>query len=149
MIAKSTTTTQGAPDGPRIPVRIHPTGQTLEVAPGERYADLPATHVPRAGIVRWTPSGDGTYRPRLQILEIWVRVTNAHEYGVTVPRDTLVRLGNAGFIELVQPSPNHVAVNLDSLLAHIERCKDPEFWNAERRQRYREALWNWSDRDGK
>jgi hypothetical protein len=145
-MSSKTTTKPGGP--PRIPVKIHPTGQTIEVAPGTAYADLPPTHVPRAGIVRWTPAGDGTYRPRVQVLEIWVRVSHAGDYGITIPRDTLVRLGNAGFIELAQPSPGHTAVNLDSLLAHIEKCKDPEFWNKERRQRYREALWSWSDGDG-
>jgi hypothetical protein len=124
------------------PVRIHPISATMQLAPGEKFADVPPDILPKVGIVRWIPSGDGSYRPKLQVLEIWVRVTHAHLYGITIPRDTLVRLGNAGFIELSQPSPGHTAVNLDSLLAHIEACKDPEFWTETRQAQYREALWS-------
>ena len=126
-------------------IRVHPTATTTQVTAGAKFAEIPEETVPKVGIVRWIPEGDGTYRPRVQILETWVRVSLAHQYGVSIPRDTLVRLGNAGFIELCQPSPCHTAVNLDSLLRHIEACKDPEFWNPERMTRYRAALGSFKD----
>ncbi len=119
-----------------------PTTDEVQVAPDEKYADLPAPITPRVGIVRWIPQGDGLYRPRIQVLDNWIRVTRAAEYGIHIPSDTLVRLGNGGFIEISQPSPGYTAINLESLLRHIELCKDAEFWTPERRDRYRASAWN-------
>ena len=120
-------------------VSIYPTKQTVEVAPGERYVDLPPATVPKAGIVRWVPAGDGTYRPRLQVMETWVRVGNCEQFGIHIKRDTLIRLGSAGFIEISQPSPFTPAITIESLLAHIESAKDSEFWTEERLAKYRRA----------
>ena len=124
----------------RFPVSIYPTKHCVEVAPGERYVDLPPSTVPKAGIVRWVPAGDGTYRPRLQIMETWVRVGNCEQFGIHIKRDTLIRLGSAGFIEISQPSPFTPSITVESLLAHIEAAKDPEFWTEERLERYRKTM---------
>lgn len=126
----------------RVPVSIYPTKQTVEVAPGERYVDLPPATVPKAGIVRWVPAGDGTYRPRLQVMETWVRVGNCEQFGIHIKRDTLIRLGAAGFIEISQPSPFTPSITVESLLAHIEAAKDPEFWTEERLATYRRSYTN-------
>jgi hypothetical protein len=43
---------------------------------------------------------------------------------------TLHRLGWAGFIEIVSPSPGVSLLNLDSWFNHLRRCaEDPEFWS--------------------
>jgi len=123
-------------------VSIYPTRHSVEVAPGERYVDLPPATVPKAGIVRWVPAGDGTYRPRLQIMETWVRVGNCEQFGIHIKRDTLIRLGAAGFIEISQPSPFTPSITIESLLAHIEAAKDPEFWTEERLATYRKSYTN-------
>jgi hypothetical protein len=123
-------------------VKVANTGQSVEVAPGETLADLPEKAAPKVGIVKWIPQGDGTYRPKIQVLENWIRTTHAPLYGVHIKPETLVRLGNSGFIELTQTSPGHNAVNLESVLAHVERCKDPEFWTSARIEQYRTAFWN-------
>lgn len=121
-------------------VTIFPTKETVEVAPGEKYVDLPITLAPKVGIVRWVPVGDGSYKPRLQVMETWIRVTAAAQFGVHIKRDTLIRLGVAGFISISQPSPQNTSVSLESLLEHLERCKDPEFWTEARLVKYRRAL---------
>jgi hypothetical protein len=126
-----------------IPVKIANTaGASIRVSPEEKYADLPADITPKVGIVRWVPAGDGTYRPRVQVLENWIRTTHAPQYGVHIRPETLVRLGNSGFIDIVQTSPGHNAISLESLLAHIERCRDPEFWTEARIAKYRTSFWN-------
>lgn len=124
----------------KVPVAIYPTKKTVEVAPGERYVDLPPASVPKAGIVRWVPAGDGTYRPRLQVMETWVRVGNCEQFGIHIKRDTLIRLGCAGFIEISQPSPFTPSITIESLLAHIEAARDPEFWTEERLDIYRKTM---------
>lgn len=121
-------------------VRIYPTNQTIAVAPGERYVDIPPAKVPQAGIVRWVPAGDGTYRPRLQVMETWVRVGQCEQFGIHIKRDTLIRLGIAGFIKICQPSPMTPSISIESLLEHMEAAKDPEFWTEERLERYRRTL---------
>jgi len=119
---------------------VFPDQQEIEVAPGERYVDVPPDIVPKIGIVRWTPAGDGTYKPRVQVMENWIRVTEATRFGIHIKRETLIRLGTSGFISSNQPSPGMICISLDSLLEHIELCKDPEFWTEKRRTEYRKAL---------
>lgn len=121
------------------PVRIAHTSATVLVAPGERYVDLPPEHTPRVGIVRMVPVGEGLYKPRLQVIENWIRVTEAEQFGIFIRRDTLVRLGVAGFIPISQPSPQITAISLEGVLDHIEACKDPEFWTEKRMHIYRTA----------
>ena len=44
-------------------------------------------------------------------------------------RETLVRLGIAGFIEVSHPSPGVVMLNLDSWFEHLAKTQeDPDFW---------------------
>lgn len=124
---------------PSRTVRIANTDATIQVAPGERYADLPAELAPRVGIVRMVPVGEGLYKPRLQVMENWVRVTETEQFGIYISRDTLVRLGVAGFVPISQPSPQIITISLEGLLDHIEKCKDPEFWTERRMHQYRIA----------
>jgi hypothetical protein len=119
---------------------VHPTGEAIEIAPGERYVDLPQEIAPKFGIIRWMPAGDGTFRPRVQVLENVIRVTEARQYGIHISRETIIRLGVAGFVSISQLAPMTICVSLESLLDHIDACKDPEFWTEERLVRYRKAL---------
>jgi hypothetical protein len=137
------------PDQPRTVQLANAGGQpvTVEIAPGEAYADLPAEQAPRVGIVRWVPAGDGLFRPRVQLLENWIRTTHAPQFGIHIKPETLVRLGNSGFIKFSQTSPGHNAVCLESLLDHIEKCRDPEFWTTERRKQYTTAFWRFRQSD--
>jgi hypothetical protein len=136
------------PTKPTVPVRIANTaGHTIDIAPGEKYADIPPDKLPKVGIVRWIPCGDGTYRPRLQVMENWIRTTHAPQFGIHIQPETLVRLANSGFIQIAQTSPGHNAINLESLLDHIEACRDPEFWTSARKATYRRAFWNFRNSD--
>jgi len=130
---------------PKQKVKIAGTTSSVEVAPGERYAGIPADIVPKVGIVRWTPVGDGTYRPRLQVLDTWVRTSELPQFGIHIPRDTIGRLGAAGFIEISQLSPRCPSVTMESVLAHIESCKDPEFWTEARVAKYRKTFWQFKN----
>ena len=60
--------------------------------------------------------------------------------GVSISRETLIRLGRAGFIRLRRPTPGLIEVHIGSLIDHFESVEDEEFWTPERTRQYREAL---------
>jgi hypothetical protein len=123
-------------------VRVLPAGEVIQVSPDaivRKVADAPATMIPRVGVSDWQPAGDGTYRPIVRIHEAMVRVTDA-ERVTGLPYLTLRRLIIAGFVKGAQLTPGNVLIDLHSFYEHVEKCKDPEFWNKERREAYAAAL---------
>jgi hypothetical protein len=125
-------------------VKLPSCGKTVlvEIKPGESLADLPAEIKPPSTFCRWLPVGAGYFRPEFAEPQNWIRATHALLYGVHMKPEHLVRLGNAGFIDIAQVSPGCTMVLLESILAHIERCKDPAYWTEARAARCREGFWN-------
>ena len=47
--------------------------------------------------------------------------------------ETIIRLGRAGFIEVIQVAPRVTLINIDSWYNHLRRCaEDPDFWELSR-----------------
>ena len=51
-------------------------------------------------------------------------------------RDTIYRLFRSGFVTGVRQSPRKILIDADSLQAHLEAVRRPDFWTAERRRQY-------------
>lgn len=133
---------QDTNDAHAAAVRVMPPGEAIRVTPDavtRRVADLPAKMIPRVGVTDWQPAGDGTYRPIVRIHEAMVRVTDAARV-TGLPYLALRRLITAGFVRGDQPTPGNVLIDLHSYYDHVQATRDPEFWTAERRQRYSEAI---------
>lgn len=81
------------------------------------------------------PLGDGSFKatPRKPVELVNVSVA-AKMTGVK--RDALYKLYQAGFIKGTQASPRKILIYLASLLEHMEKASDPEFWTEVRRTRY-------------
>ncbi|MGC3991682.1 MAG: hypothetical protein QM796_18725 [Chthoniobacteraceae bacterium] len=124
---------------PNQPARILPGSFTIQIAPGQRYAEIPREQVPSVGVLDWVPQGDGTYRPKARIHQLQVRLTEAARL-LRLDKGILQRLSRAGFIEHLQVTPGNVLIDLPSYFAHVERCKDPDFWTAKRRAQYSAAM---------
>jgi hypothetical protein len=81
------------------------------------------------------PMGDGSYKaiPRKPKQKVTVkeaaRIAN-------YPLASIYRLFDAGFIEGERQSPRKIMIHVESLNAHLEAVRDPEFWTHARRVRY-------------
>ena len=85
------------------------------------------------------PLGDGSYRavPRRPMGKVTVKeAARLANY----PRASIYRLYNGGFITGERQSPRRILIDVESIQAHLEAVREPEFWNDERRDRY----WNGS-----
>jgi hypothetical protein len=124
-------------------ITLLPGGRSIELAPGEvsrKVVALPADLAPVCGVFRWQAVGDGTYRPTARIHEQFVDLQVAVE-ALGVPRDTLRRLIDAGFIAGRKPSPMRRQVSLASLSKHLEAVEnDPDFWTDARIKQFSQAL---------
>ena len=83
----------------------------------------------------FVPQGDGSYRavPRKPQDKVTVKeAARLSDYPIT----SIYRLYRAAFITGERKSPRRILINVASLQAHLEAVRDPEFWTAERRQRY-------------
>jgi hypothetical protein len=119
------------------------TNTRVQLAPGqESGVSVPRESVPRYGVVQLMRQTDGTYIPVLKTWSETVRLTCnlPHELGLDISYNTLTRLVIAGFISGQRIAPETTLIDLESLVAHMEACRDPEFWNAKRIEQYRQAL---------
>ena len=123
----------------------------FEVAPGQTVTgSLPDELRPRVAVFKWVLQGDGSYKPQIKPVDEWVKINFVKELGLSISSDTVRRLGIAGVIEIRHSAPGAVEVNLASLDAHLEGCRDPEYWTTPvpwpdgrrmtRGARYREAI---------
>ena len=123
---------------PFNPSTMQPT--MVRVAPG-RHAWIPrdkATPPDGYALCRWSRQADGTYAP-VPVAGRYVRLNSqvAASLGFvsdgTSDRnryDTILRLGRAGFIDLVRVAPNTILLDLDSWYRHLADCMDnPEMWD--------------------
>lgn len=117
-----------------------------EVAPGIfATTELAPEEVPRFGIVRMLRQPDGRYIPVLTGYGQMMRMGDqfVRKCGIEgLSTRTLYRLIAAGFVRCRRPAPNVIFVDLVSLVEHLEKTEDPEFWNAENLRRYRQAEKN-------
>ncbi len=51
-------------------------------------------------------------------------------------RDTIYRLFRSGFVTGERQSPRKILIDVESLQAHLEAVRKPDFWTPERRRRY-------------
>ena len=109
----------------------------VRVAP-DRHAWVPAAHVkepPGFVLCRWSRTAQGNYAP-IPVAGRWVRLTEelVASLGFTDGRrrrryETLMRLGRAGFVDLVHLSPGCWMLDLDSWFRHLAECADnAEMW---------------------
>jgi hypothetical protein len=126
-----------------LPVTLLPGGRTILSAPGaitSKVLALSPEQAPPCGIFRWQAVGDGTFRPIARIHEQFVDLQVAVE-ALGIPRDTLRRLIDAGFVKGRKPSPMRRQVNLSSLSDHLDAVeRDPDFWTEARIKQFAEAL---------
>jgi hypothetical protein len=126
-----------------ISAKLVPSGTTVQLAPGqESRIPVPREAVPRYGMVQLMRQTDGTYLPVLKTWSETVRLTCSlpNDLGLDVSYNTLVRLVTAGFVQGTRIAPETTLIDLESLVAHMEACRDPEYWTPARVQKYREAL---------
>ena len=137
------------------PLPVEPEPNMVRVAPG-RHAWVPkdATTPPDEYVMcRWSKQPDGTYAP-VPVAGRYVRLDSrtatllgfparADEDGNERCRyDTILRLGRAGFIDVVRVAPNTVLLDLDSWYRHLADCiDDPDRWKegGEDRETYLQA----------
>lgn len=106
----------------------------VQVAPGI-FARQNTAAVPDVTLAYWIPQDDGTYK-LLPFTERMVRVTTklVRMLGFAGQYNTLMRLGEAGFVEIVRIAPNTHLINLDSWFNHVRRCaENTEFWEDTKR----------------
>ena len=107
-----------------------------QVAPG-LYAPYRSgsTKVAENCLCFWADKGDGTFYliPHNQRL-VRLDAELAELLGFRGQYQTIRRLGEAGFVEVIQVAPHTFFINLDSWFNHLRRCaEEPEFWAKERK----------------
>ena len=123
----------------------------VRVAPGKHGwipADWAKDAIPQYVLCRWSKQPDGSYAPvpfpyrMVRMTPETTAMLGFTSGNRTVRYDTLLRLGNAGFIQIVRVSPNCWLIDLDSWFRHLADCMDdPEFWDneGEARRNYNKA----------
>lgn len=125
------------------PLAVAPEPAMVRVAPG-RHAWIPksAATPPDAYVMcRWSKQPDGTFAP-VPVAGRYVRLDSrtatllgfparAGEDGSERCRyDTILRLGRAGFVDVVRVAPNTILLDLDSWYRHLADCMaDPDRWD--------------------
>jgi hypothetical protein len=78
-----------------------------------------------------------TYHERVH--DAWLRITEAAKLPLGLSEQVIHTLVRAEFVQGHRAAPNNCAVNVVSLLAHIQTtAEDPYFWTKERLQRYKD-----------
>lgn len=119
----------------------------VQVAPGI-FARQNRAAVPDVTLAYWIPQDDGTYK-LLPFTERMVRVTNklTRMLGFSGQYNTIMRLGEAGFIEIVRIAPYTHLINLDSWFNHVRRCaENSEFWDDKKRLNTYQRSYRRTDR---
>lgn len=134
----------------------------VRIAPN-KHAWVPAAHVkepPRFCLCRWSKSSEGNFSP-IPVAGRWVRITEelVASLGFQDGRrrrrwETLMRLGRAGYIDILHLSPGCWMLDLDSWFRHLAACADdPDMWDegSEDRDNYLHVngLGGWKKKLGK
>jgi hypothetical protein len=129
-----------------IPPSVHPSlkpGQPIRITPDLAVLPhAPLAAVPAFGLVEWVRTADGKFEARLITHDQWIALSRypADQIGLPISRDTLLRLGRAGFIRMRRPTPFEWQYHLGSLIEHLEAAEEEDFWDETNIKRYREAL---------
>lgn len=138
--------------------------EMIRVAPGRRaWVPKDAAKPPDEYVMcRWSKQPDGTYAPvpvAGRYMRLDARVAALLGFPSTRPRDvrasqrprdgkercrydTILRLGRAGFIDVVRVAPNTILLDLDSWYRHLSDCMAaPDRWEegSEDRETYLKA----------
>jgi hypothetical protein len=119
--------------------------EMVEVAPGKFAPKDPSIPLPEYTISKWERNGDGTWRV-VPFKEPFVRLDVCLAALLGFPGrqcNTIRRLGEAGFVEMIRIAPGTTLLNLDSWFNHLRRCaEDPEFWQRQggNFRAYRESI---------
>ena len=124
------------------PLSVEPEPDMVRVAPG-RHSWVPkraATPPPEYVVCRWSKQADGTWAP-VPVAGRYVRLDSSTATLLGFPAragsdarercryDTILRLGRAGFVDLVRVAPNTILLDLDSWYRHLADCMDdPDRW---------------------
>ena len=124
------------------PLSVEPEPDMVRVAPG-RHAWVPkraATPPLEYVVCRWSKQADGTWAP-VPVAGRYVRLDSSTATLLGFPAragsdarercryDTILRLGRAGFVDLVRVAPNTILLDLDSWYRHLADCMDdPDRW---------------------
>ena len=141
------------------PMEVAPEPGMVRVAPG-RHAWVPkdAATPPDAYVMcRWSKQADGTFAP-VPVAGRYVRLDSRTATLLGFPArmpakagrpdmercryDTILRLGRAGFVDVVRVAPNTILLDLDSWYRHLADCMDdPDRWDegSEDRETYLKA----------
>lgn len=104
----------------------------VEIAPHSFAPCRKNGRAPDVCLCMWRQNDDGTFTP-YPINQRLVRLDRrlAELLGFPEGYNTLRRLGEAGFIEIIKAAPHFTLLNLDSYFNHLRRCaEDPWFWEA-------------------
>ena len=88
------------------------------------------------GFTEFVPVGDNTFKAVQRAPVPMVSITQAARIAGKT-RDNIYRLFRRNFITGDQSSPGKIQINLESLHAHLEASREPDFWNEARRKQYR------------
>lgn len=102
---------------------------------------VPMDKIPGLGIFRWHDRDDGTFEPRVELHDAWIRLGEVESLplgGLTV--EVTRKLIDGGFIFACAPAPSLTLVNISDLLRHREETsEDPQWWTPEKLRRYKEG----------
>jgi hypothetical protein len=103
----------------------------VQVSPGHYAPAVRSGKSPDMCLCYWHDNGDGTLSPK-PVNQRLIRLDSslAKLLGFAGQYVTILRLGEAGFIEIIKATPGLTLINLDSWFNHLRRCaEDSEFWD--------------------
>lgn len=118
------------------------------------YVPKPGTRVPDLVLARWSELSDGRYH-LVPVAGRWARLSTElctilgfRDMNRNRKYETMMRLGRAGYIEIVKVSPGCWMLDLDTWWRHIADCMEsPEMWDegSEERANYlqKNGLGGW------
>ncbi len=101
----------------------------VRIPPGAKSAPAPLEIMPLFALPRWEARGDNLYAAVVRPWPAWVPVDAQLLKAVNKPRKTFLRLLTAGIIKSRRPTPHTREVEVESLVAYMKDCEDPEYWN--------------------
>lgn len=102
---------------------------------------VPMEQIPGLGIFRWHDCDDGTFEPRVELHDAWLRMGDVESLPIGgLTTEVTRKLISGGFIYACAPAPSLTLVNISDLLRHREETsEDPHWWTPERLRRYKEG----------